>query len=174
MFCSVPLDERTLNRSTSSECRPFTSFFNSFIHSSQSAVSSKVNIDFVPDDQQHTRLQNLTLHNDSQSFTHTIPSVMSPTSSTTRLSFQTLTNLVPWPSRNHPPTAPRSPPLPPTPISPNRFALPKLVSPSERRFVSRERQLRRLQSKMQMENVVGIRSRVHVHCKKCSGEVAVI
>jgi hypothetical protein len=166
------LDER-INVTPTSESRSFTSFFNSFIHSSQSPVVSKMNVDFVPDEQ-HTRLQNYTsLPNDSQSLTNTNPFVIPSSSSTTRLSFQTLTNLVSRPSRNRSPTSARSPPLPTFPVSPSRAALPKLVSPRERGFVSREKQLRRLRLRMQMEDVVGIKSCVHVQCK-CSGEVAVI
>jgi hypothetical protein len=167
------VDERinvtSLNRSPTHESPTLTTFFNSFVHTNQSAVLSKMNTDVVPDGQQHTRLQIPPY--DSRSPTHTSSSVLSSSSSTTRLSFQTLTNLVPWPSRNRPPTTPRSPP-----ISPNGAASPTLAafSLNQGGFVSREKQLRKLQMRMQLEGMAGGKSCVHVQCKKCSGEVALI
>ena len=131
-----------------------------------------MNTDFVPDDQQHTRLQKRTFEpNDSQSPTHTKSSVIPPSSPTIRLSFQTLTNFVPWLSRS--PTNVRSP-IPPRSISPSGSASlkPAPVFLSEGGFVSRKKQLLKLQSRMQMEDLERIKSCVHVQCSNCIGEVA--
>ena len=153
-----------MNRSAADECVP--SLFNPFVHSNQSAVVSKMNTDFVLE---HTRLEKRTFQlDDSRSPIHTKSSVMPPSSPTMRLSFQTLTNFVPWLSRS--PTNIRSP----HPISPGGSVSLQsvLVSLGEGGFISREKQLLKLRSRMQMEDMERIKSCVHVQCSNCIGEVA--
>jgi len=153
----------TLNRSIAKECR---SFFNSFIRNDQQPVS-QMSIDC--ERQQHTRFQNSSSDfNVYPSSIDTAPFVTPPPSTTTRLAFQTLTNLVSWTSRNRSSSTQASVPATPTRSTSSTQGSPPLT---ERGVVSREKQLHRL--RIQMEGV-GIQPCVGIQCKKCRGEVVVV
>jgi hypothetical protein len=106
--------------------------------------------------------------NSKQSVHTSVPPVSPPFS--TRLTFQTFTSFIPWSSRSTPVSAP-----PPTAVASSAQA--EVVTPSSKRsggFVSREKQLRRLKARMDVEGAVAMKSCVHVHCKKCAGELVFI
>ena len=162
-----------LNRS-SSDRRPFASFFSSLVnsnnHSSGSSTCAQMKADISCDD--HTQLQTFT---SSQAPNNPLFStVIPPSPSPTRLSFQTLTNFVSWPSRNRsisvslPSTI-----MPESSPSPSRSASsrPEKIPENKEQFVSREKQLWRLKNRVEMEGVDVMKSSVHVQCKKCAGEL---
>lgn len=104
----------------------------------------------------------------------------SPLSS--RLSFQTITNFIPlsWASRSATSDiAPTSSTAPSMAIhsAASSVSDDTIVAPLKAGgvgFVSREKQLRKLKARMELEGVVAMKSLVHVQCKKCNGELVFI
>jgi hypothetical protein len=168
-----------LNRS-SSDRRPFSSFFSSLANSNNSSSSgssacAQMKADVSCDDDHHTQLQILTSSQAPNNPSYS--TVISPSPPPTRLSFQTLTNFVSWPSRNRAVSVAPSLPSTVMPVSsPSRSASsrPENFPENRERFVSREKQLWRLKNRVEMEGVDVMKSGVSVQCKKCAGEVVFI
>ena len=176
--------------SSTSERTAFTAFINSFVggkssNNNTSSDSQTKNIGLTSDvqpsqSQKYTPAPNIattftTSYSSSPpnpTFSSVISSAPPQTRTPTRLSFQALTNFVPWASRNRPVSTNRSvpynsPAVNNAPFSNNQGS----NNGGKRQYVSREEQLRRLRARMEAEGVERMRSCVHVHCKKCVGEI---
>lgn len=91
-----------------------------------------------------------------------------------RISFQTLTNFIPisWSQRSNVPAslssgvdgAPK-----PDDVTPRRASVPL-----KRGFVSKERQLEKLRSRLEREGTMKMRTSVSVCCNQCAGDVVAL
>jgi len=128
---------------------------------------------------QHTQLRSQDTSSQHSSFNQSTVSSM-PNPLAARLSFQTFTNFIPlpWASRGArtPPTLSSTGLSSATHSAASSASDDTVVLPrkSAGGFVSREKQLRKLRTRMEVEGVVAMKSRVQVQCKKCDGELVFI
>lgn len=165
----------------------FTTFINSFVggkssNTNTSSDSQVKNVGLTSDDQPTQSRKCIPAPNIATTFTtpppnptfsSVIPSAPPQTRTSTRLSFQTLTNFVPWASRNRPVSTNRSVPSNSAAVNVAPLSNTRGSNNGGRRpYVSREEQLRRLRARMEAEGVERMKkSCVHVHCRKCVGEI---
>lgn len=119
----------------------------------------------------HTQSQNITSYKNASS-----SAVILNPPPPARLTFQTMTNFVSWPSctRSVSSTPPSSTVMPAS--SPSIFASsrPETAPESGEHFLSREKQLWRLKNRMETEGVDVMNSGVHIQCKTCTGQLVFI
>ncbi|CAA7259491.1 unnamed protein product [Cyclocybe aegerita] len=169
---------RSSRRSPDPASIPAASVFDNAPGSSQMK-----SIDLTHDNtQRHVPVRG-TEHGCSRSSASTsTPSIM-PTPLVARLSFETLTHFNPfsWTSRTSSASVPSQRPAPSTASHSAASSLSDHtvvgVEAAPRRsggYVSREKQLRLLKARMEVEGVMVMRTLVDVQCKKCNGEIVYI
>ncbi|KAH9482899.1 hypothetical protein JR316_0004999 [Psilocybe cubensis] len=121
-----------------------------------------------------TRIPRSSISSSSNASSSISSIVSSPLSA--RLSFQTITNFMPLSWTSTLTSASANPPAPLSDVDDDVTIVP--AAPAVRRrsgkFVSRELQLRKLQTRMDVEGVLAMRMAVQFQCKKCDGNAVFI